>query len=149
MIDWSAPALLLLVLALAGGGPAARPEEYAQLTVSERVIVRIPVRVRTPAPQFEWKESKGPKCVPARFIAGAALAGRDRVDLVLRDRRRIRAELDDDCPTLDYYYGFYITPNRDGQICADRDIIRSRAGGQCGIERFRALAPVPRGRPSP
>ena len=151
VIDWSAPALLLLALVLSGGTPAPQPDEYAQLTVRERIIVRIPDRARAvaAAPQLQWKESKGPKCVPARFIAGAALAGRDRVDLVLRDRRRVRAELDDDCPALDYYYGFYITPNRDGQVCADRDIIRSRTGGQCGIERFRALAPVAGGRRSP
>ena len=51
----------------------------------------------------------------------------------------IRARLASSCPALDYYYGFYITPNADGQVCADRDVIRSRMGGACQIDKFRLL----------
>ncbi len=142
MIDWSAAALLLFTMGLSEA--SAEPQRYAQLTVREQIIVRVPVRFQNPTPLMEWREAKGPRCVPTRAIAGAALVGRDRVDLILRDRQRVRAELDDSCPALDYYYGFYITPNRDGQVCADRDIIRSRVGGQCGIERFRKLTAAPR-----
>ena len=32
----------------------------------------------------------------------------------------------------------------DGQICEDRDVIRSRMGGACEIDRFRSLEPVVR-----
>jgi hypothetical protein len=138
----------LLALALGMSAPAAEPgpvrttARYTQVIVREQLIVRVPMRLRQLNPAtslFEWKESKGPKCVPARAIAGAALLSEKSVDLILRDRHRVRAKLDTSCPELDYYYGFYITPNADGQVCADRDIIRSRAGGQCGIERFRML----------
>jgi hypothetical protein len=92
-----------------------------------------------PQQVIEWKESRGPKCLPMQSIAGATLIGQNSVDLVLKDRSRVRARLEKSCPALDYYYGFYIRPNADGQICADRDIIRSRVGGQCEIEKFRAL----------
>ena len=47
--------------------------------------------------------------------------GRDSVDLILRNRQRVRAKLESSCPALDYYYGFYITPNPDGMVCEDRD----------------------------
>ena len=68
------------------------------------------------------------------------LSGRSSVDFVLRDRRRVRAELDSDCPALDFYGGFYVQPD-DDRICARRDVIRSRMGGICRIERFRRLVP--------
>jgi hypothetical protein len=147
---WSAAALLALVLGLSGSASAPVPahaQSRAQVTVTEQLIIRVPVRMRqiTPAASmFRWKESKGPRCVPWRNIAGAALLSENSVDLILRDRRRVRAKLDTHCPELDYYYGFYISPNADGQICADRDAIRSRVGGQCGIERFRSLEAVRR-----
>jgi hypothetical protein len=72
-------------------------------------------------------------------IVGGALVSQDSFDLLLRDRTRVRAKLDKSCPALDYYYGFYIRQTADGKICADRDSIRSRMGGQCEIDRFRTL----------
>ncbi len=117
--------------------------EFAQLTIQQRVIIRVPARPNLPAPdrRVRWKESKGPKCVPMNALAGAAITGRDQVDLFLRGGARIRAQLEDECPAIDFYKGFYVRPSADGRICADRDTIHSRAGGQCGIERFRTLVP--------
>ena len=141
MLKWGAGALLLLC----AGGAAPAQEQYAQLVVREQIVVRVRARgAPPPSAPVRWKEGKGVKCVPARAILGAAMPSQDSVDLILRDSRRIRARLDSSCPALDYYYGFYITPNADGQICADRDRIRSRMGGQCGIDRFRALEAVAR-----
>ena len=91
-----------------------------------------------------WQEERGPRCIPARQIAHAALMRQQSFDLILRDRTRLRARLERRCPALDYYVGFYISPTRDGLICAERDSIRSRAGGECRIDRFRTLRP---GRP--
>jgi hypothetical protein len=90
--------------------------------------------------RFDWEEHKGPKCIPARKIRGAMVAGREHVDFVLYDRTRIRARLSDDCPALDFYSGFYLTPD-DGRVCAKRDSIHSRIGSSCRIERFRGLTP--------
>jgi hypothetical protein len=122
------------------------PTRFAQVIIREQIIVRVPTRVkRAPlAPRIDWKEGKGPECVPAKSIVGAALLGENSVDLLLRNNSRIRAKLESSCPALDYYYGFYIKPHADGQICADRDTIRSRMGGQCEIEHFRSLTPKAR-----
>ena len=139
MLKWAVGAALAIG-AGAGEAPAA-PDEFAQLVVREQIIVRVRSRelARPSAAPPLWKEGKGVKCVPTRAILGASLSSRNSVDLILRDRRRIRASLDSNCPALDYYHGFYVTPNADGQICANRDNIRSRMGGQCGIDRFRHL----------
>jgi hypothetical protein len=137
-LRWGAAALLLLVGAAPAPDASPQPEQYAQLVVREQIMVRVQTRP-SPAAPVQWKESKGPKCVPARAILGASMPSENSVDLVMRDRTRVRARLDSSCPALDYYYGFYIRPNADGMICADRDSIRSRVGGECGIERFRGL----------
>jgi hypothetical protein len=78
--------------------------------------------------------------LPVGAIAGAMLSGRDSIDLVLRNRQRIRARLDSDCDGLDFYGGFYMQ-TEDGDVCAKRDSIRSRVGGMCRIEKFRLLVP--------
>jgi hypothetical protein len=142
MIYWGAA---LLLMALGGASEeAADPARYAQMTVRQQIIVRVPARAISVPSSVEWKEGKGPKCVPAQSIAGATLLGTDSVDLIFRDLSRVRAELENSCPALDYYQGFYISPNPDGMICADRDTIRSRMGGECEIERFRSLTAIPR-----
>jgi hypothetical protein len=148
VIDWSAAMLMLAALGSVPDEPsAASPMQFAQLTVRQQILVRVPVRLR-PMPKMserlDWKESKGPKCIAARSIIGATALGQKSFDLVLRDKTRIRARLDRSCPALDYYYGFYISPDADGQICADRDSIRSRVGGECEIDAFRKLRPVAR-----
>lgn len=144
LIDWSALALLLASIGGAELEPSPHePLQLAQVTIRRQIIVRVPVRngptdPRATAP-IGWKEKDGPRCVPAKLIVGASLLGQNSVDLLLRDNSRIRAKLESRCPALDYYYGFYISPNADGQICADRDAIRSRVGGQCEIEGFKIL----------
>jgi hypothetical protein len=150
MLKAAGAALLLLA---AGGAapphpaqapPPPPPAGYGRVIVREQIVVRItrgPASAALAAAAAEWKERKGPKCIAARALAGAAVTGPDSVDFLLRDGSRVRARLETNCPALDYYYGFYITPNPDGQVCADRDAIRSRVGGQCGIDRFRNLKP--------
>ena len=136
-LTWPAALLLLTSAGASLPAPAQPPRATGHVVVREQIVVRM--RSRQTPPALHWTERKGPKCVPAKAIVGAAMVGQSSVDLVLRDHRRIRARLRRSCPALDYYYGFYITPNADGMICADRDIIRSRMGGPCVIERFRSL----------
>lgn len=116
-----------------------RSTKLAQLTTEQSVIVRVPRR--TPVKPLKWKSKKGPQCVPMAAIAGAAVIANDAIDLALRGGQRLRAHFASNCPALDYYSGFYILPTDDGKICADRDVIRTRAGGQCEILRFRKLVP--------
>ena len=134
--------LLTLLPALAGlaaADPAAGRPAVRSVTIREELIMRIPIRPR-PGPRIEWREKRGPRCIAAANIAGAMLSGRNSVDFVLRDRSRLRARLDSDCPALDFYDGFYVQPE-DHRLCMRRDVIRSRMGGECRIDRFRLLVP--------
>ena len=133
---WSLVPLLLGIFAVQ---PGAVEQSVTRLVIQDEIILRVPVQAR-PLQHIEWKERKGPKCIPAAEIQRALLSGPERVDFVLNGRGRIRAELDEDCPALDFYGGFYLQP-RDQQICAGRDDIHSRMGGSCTIERFRQLVP--------
>lgn len=110
------------------------------MVVQDELILRVPVRPYLNRRAIEWRERKGPKCIPADAIRAANLAGSDYVDFLLFDRSRVRAKLDEDCPALDFYGGFYLKPE-DERLCARRDSIHSRVGRSCRIERFRRLEP--------
>ncbi len=130
-----------ITMLLAGGDPARPPAapSVRVMTIEQQMILRVPV-FSHPSPNFRWEEEKGPKCLPVGAIAGAMLSGPGSIDLVLRNRQRMRARLDSDCDGLDFYGGFYMQTN-DGEVCAKRDSIRSRVGGQCRIEKFKMLVP--------
>ncbi|WP_420140223.1 hypothetical protein [Sphingomonas sp.] len=137
--------LLPLTAALAASTPPARVSPAEDIQIAQifrsRVVVRIESwRAGRVAPQ-EFREKKGPRCVPASDILGAAVLAKGGVDFVLRGGERMRARFSSSCPGLDYYSGFYILPPADGQICSDRDMVRDRAGGECPIDRFRRLVP--------
>lgn len=150
------PAIPATLLALAGPFVAAMRDvpqprfaldgmQVAQISIHQRVIIRVPRMSRAPARAFspprEWKEHKGPKCIAVAAIAGAMLNQEGAVDLVMDDTTRLRARLDGDCRPLDYYSGFYLRPGPDGLICKDRDAIRMRSGARCEIDGFRSLRP--------
>lgn len=118
---------------------SAERRVVGRMVVRDEIILRIPVRPRI-SPAIEWVEKKGPKCIDADRIKGAALSGASSIDFVLQNRRLVRAELDSACPALDFYRGFYLQPD-DDRICAKRETVRSRVGGSCRIERFRTLVP--------
>lgn len=137
---------LLLVLA-----PIASVADFAAnaqriTVVREQQTIRIPLRpvvaLPMPRPMSEWKESRGSRCIDRGSIAAATVNGPKSVDFILRDRTRQRARLQNSCPALDYYQGFYLKPTADGKICQDRDAIHSRSGGECEIDRFRKLTPA-------
>ena len=147
MIFAQAAALLWLAFGGAGAGEAQSPPQPA-VTVRQRLIVRIPPGappVSSTSPAFtRWREGRGPRCIAMRSVAGATLLGANSVDLILRDRSRVRARLEAGCGGLAFYRGFYVDGTADGMICADRDSIRSRMGGQCEIEQFRSLTATSR-----
>ena len=132
--------LIPLFLSLAAMQPAAMQQAVTRVVIQDEVIMRVPVEPRPMGPRFEWIERKGPKCVPISAIRGALLSGPGQVDFVFGRRTRVRAELDEDCPALDFYGGFYLQP-QDDRLCARRDAIHSRMGGSCTIERFSLLEP--------
>ncbi|MFM9976655.1 MAG: hypothetical protein ACKVOP_01235 [Sphingomonadaceae bacterium] len=133
-----------LLAAATSSAPALHGEVLlAQLTIRQRVVVRVPVTptaaTATP-PTVQWREVKGPKCIAIANLAGAAVRGAELVDLYMRGGNRVRAHLDD-CDQIDLRYGFYLRPTSDGQVCGGRDRVHARTGGQCKIERFRGLVP--------
>lgn len=144
----------LALSASAGGAPAFAPPPLllAMLTVRQRIMVRVPARPMLPKYRTTLKEKKGPKCVDVAALGGALVAREDSVDLLMKGGARVRAEFESSCPALDYYSGFYIRPGADGRVCAGRDSVHSRSGGECRITRFRNLVPgqvVPIVRPKP
>lgn len=151
MITYALAALITgtpIASAPPGSGDASGVE-IAQLTITQSIIIRVPAhRSRRyaapdrPPPPPAFKEHKGPKCIDASAIGGAAVTARDSVDFILRGGKRMRAVLQDECPALDYYSGFYFQAPADGKLCADRDSIHTRSGGNCQIDKFRALTPI-------
>jgi hypothetical protein len=140
------PATFLGLVPVLLGMFAAQPggvQSVTRLVVQDEVILRVPVQPRPQVPRFKWIERKGPRCIPAGAIRRALLGGPERVDFVLVNRARVRAEFEEDCPALDFYGGFYLRPE-DDLVCAGRDAVHSRMGGSCTIERFKHLVPQPR-----
>ncbi len=143
-----AGAAALLLLAVGGIGdqrqPQPRPAQGGSLTIrQQQIIIRVPVAGPAPAAPrpalVQWHEGRGPRCIPAGRIIGATALSQHSFDLIFRDRSRVRARLERRCPALDFYRGFYVNATADGQICAERDSVRSRTGGVCRIDQFRAL----------
>lgn len=132
----------LIAPGLATAPPPPRQDEgieFAQLTFRSRVVVRVQTSQLAMVPLDALREKKGPRCIAMGDILAAAVLARSSVDLVLRGGYRIRARFSASCPGLDYYSGFYVVPSADGKLCADRDVIRDRAGGECAIDKFRQL----------
>jgi len=120
--------------------------QFAIQTVERRIIVRIPTR-RTLHPRHRapsgivWRERETDDCQTDSTIARARFTRPGVVDLLTHDRRLIRVRLDSECVNLGYYSALYMVPGEDGQICASRDNIVSRAGNECAISRFHILEP--------
>lgn len=118
--------------------------EVAQMVIERRVVIRVaphPPRERPRISFREWREKSAAKCFPINALAGIVISKPDSIDMVLRNGQLIRARLERGCPSIDFYSGFYLQPTRDGQLCADRDMIHSRTGGACEVEKFRTLIP--------
>jgi hypothetical protein len=138
-LNLSTFSLLSTVLALFGV-QAERPV-VTRMTFQDEVILKVPVVRQRIGWPVRWVEKKGPKCIKVDSIAAAALHDESSIDFLLRDRRRIRARMADECPTLDFYNGFYLSPE-EGKICARRDEIRNRTGHSCEIDRFKLIIPT-------
>jgi len=138
-------------------GGETGPVELAQMTIEQRVIIRVPMTRRDlpqpdrrdpawreappPPPVIEWEERKGPKCINISRVRAAAVTSSRGVDLMLKNRGRMRALLGRECRSADFYSGFYIQPNPDGALCAGRDRMLARSGADCEITALKLLEP--------
>ncbi len=130
--------------ALAGAWDDFGRVQFAQVTLHQRVVIRVtttaPAPVSAPRP-ITWKEKKGPKCIAVADLGGAMVSGDGAIDLALTGNRRIRAHLGGECRPMDYYSRFYLKPAADGRVCANRDVLSMRSGLTCEIKAFRTLVP--------
>ncbi|MGZ2410896.1 hypothetical protein ACUXST_000293 [Sphingomonas sp. F9_3S_D5_B_2] len=122
------------------GAPGPLGTTVTRLVVQDEIVVRVPLQPRPMFPAMDWTEKKGAKCIPIGGIRHALLSAPQQVDFILADHRRVRAHLDEDCPALDFYGGFYLQP-QDDKLCAHRDAIHSRMGGSCSIDHLKWLVP--------
>ncbi|HSQ99216.1 MAG TPA: hypothetical protein VLM36_04800 [Sphingomicrobium sp.] len=140
MIPGAILSFVPLLLGIFAAQPGIVGQTVTRLVVQDEIILRIPIQARPLMPQIEWEEHKGPKCIAVAELRRAMMSGPQQVDFILADRSRVRAELDEDCPALDFYGGFYLQL-QDDRLCRGRDAIHSRMGGSCAIERFKQLVP--------
>jgi len=146
-----------LVASLGGAGPdradPLQPATAQQVSIQQRVTVRIGPR---PAPMqsmmFDnemevdrgprWVERKMGSCISINSIAGTQPIDNSRLLLVLADRRMVTARLQKGCQGRDFYSGFIVARNADGQICTGRDSLQSRSGTTCQVTAFNLLVQV-------
>jgi hypothetical protein len=107
--------------------PAAPPQANMMMDLPQR-----------PLPPRMTERSMG-RCLPITGIAGVQVGQGNRLILFMRDRRVISAALERACSARDYYSGFYIERNSDGQICVARDNLLSRSGANCKLTQLRQL----------
>ena len=127
-------------------------EDWHQVSIEQHLIIRITPGnpavmhdVPPPAPQplpVRLRERRIAPCVPVAGIVGVRPLAGDRLLLIMRDHRLVGADLSRSCAARDFYMGFYVTPTADGQLCADRDTIHSRAGTSCTIVQVHEMVPV-------
>ncbi len=147
----SLPLLLMLAVPSASADEEASLNgvQLAQLHFQQWVVVRVmhggngpvPMPPPTPVDPAQWREKHSEKCVKTDRLASAQILRPDAVDLLLDDGKRLRSQLETNCPAVLFYAGFYIKPEKDGKVCAKRDATRMRSGGQCRILALHTLAP--------
>jgi hypothetical protein len=116
----------------------------AQVRIQRTTIIRVPPAspsTLTSEP-VRWKEKGGPDCIKWSAIAAAMISSPTSLDVIIRGGKRYRVKLNKSCQATEFYADFYVKATPDGQICRSRDSIYSRAGGECGIAKFRTLSRV-------
>src|SRR5262249_51779994 len=125
---------------------ARRSPELGQVRIEQRVIIRIspgPAATRQQmmadlrsqeAMQTRYRQEKLKGCVAVSSIgAMEPVPEQNRLLLFMRDRRILSVALERACSARDYYSGFYVERNDDGQLCPKRDLLQSRSGASCHV----------------
>ncbi len=87
------------------------------------------------------------RCIGVDNVAGAQLFGDRAIELSMKNGQRYRLFLARECPALSFYQGFYYRRHKAGQLCAGRDVIGARSGGECPIASIIAGPPLHRPQP--
>jgi hypothetical protein len=129
---------------------AFKAESQDQVRIEQRVTIRITPRAAAPQPNMlvdlptrplpsRFAERDMGNCLPIAGIAGVEVTNSNQLILYLRDHRVVSAGLERACSARDFYSGFYVERNSDGQICVKRDNLLSRSGASCKLSRIRQL----------
>ena len=95
---------------------------------------RIPVAPGGPVDMRPFPPKAGRnRCITMAGMAGAQMFGDSALELTMKDGRRYRLFFARECPALSFYQGFYYRRQKAGQLCAGRDAIGARSGGECQI----------------
>jgi len=128
-----------------------RADMENQVRIEQRITIRIAPRQSQVQPSMlmdlpreapampRFTERNMGKCLPVSGIAGVQVTGDNRMILYMRDQRIVSAALERACSARDFYSGFYVDRNTDGQLCVNRDTLQSRSGAQCKLSRIRQL----------
>ena len=73
------------------------------------------------------------RCIGVNNVAAAQLFGDRAIELTMRNGQRYRMFFAKECQALSFYQGFYYRRLKAGQLCAGRDVIGARSGGECPI----------------
>lgn len=136
-----AAAGLHLALALAVAASPANGADRAQRMsppASEPAFgapwTRVPATPGGPVEMRPFPPRQGrSRCIPMTAMAGAQMFGDSALELSMRDGRRYRLFFARECQALTFYQGFYYRREKAGQLCAGRDAIGARSGGECPI----------------
>ena len=104
---------------------------------------RMPIMPGTPVTTRPFPPRAGrDRCISVNGLAGAQLFGDRAIELSMKTGQRYRLFLARECPALSFYQGFYYRRERAGKLCAGRDVIGARSGGECPIASIIAVRPV-------
>jgi hypothetical protein len=87
-----------------------------------------PVDARPAPPKAGHK-----RCIGVDNIAGTQVFGDSAIELTMKTGHRFRMFFARECPALSFYQGFYYRRQKAGQLCAGRDSVGARSGGECRI----------------
>ncbi len=110
------------------GDPAEPPRHFGGLSAMVPLEPGGPVDMRP----FPPKAGRN-RCINVNGIAGAQLFGDRAIEVSMRDGKRFRLFFARECQALSFYQGFYYKRLQGGSLCAGRDVIGARSGGECPI----------------
>ena len=128
-----------------------RVDDANQVRIEQRTTIRITPRPAPVQPSMLMDLPNRPvaprliergmgRCLPIAGIAGVEVSGaNNRLILYMRDQRIVSAALERACRARDFYSGFYLQRQNDGQLCVNRDTLLSRSGANCRLTRLRQL----------
>ncbi len=126
----------IILVMLAASIPAAADARFlwfGKKKPVDRIMVVPAPRAAPTAVRPAPPEAGRSTCIDVRRVAGAQLFGDASVELTLQNGARWRMYFAQGCPALDFYQGFYYRRAEQGRLCAGRDAVISRAGGECPI----------------